>query len=280
MRATSSSYVPAMPAATRRWVEAALARRPRGLLSDIDGTLSAIASSPEEARLIRGVRPLLRRLSATFDVVAAISGRHALDARRMVGLPQLTYIGNHGLESLAPGARAPVVAPAALAWQSAIADTLHEAREQLGAAFPLLRFENKGVTASIHYRQAPNPTAAHAAIRRALDPLARQRELRVTEGRLVVELRPPLDYDKGSSTRALVREHRLACALYLGDDRTDIDAFTALRDLRASGERAGIAVAVGSAEAPATLSAAADITLASITEVPPFLRWVLRVTGG
>lgn len=280
MRSTSSTYVPAMPAETRRWVEAALTRRPRGLLSDIDGTLSAIATTPEEARLARGVRPLLRHLSAHFDLVAAISGRHALDARRMVGLSQLTYIGNHGLESLAPSARAPVVAPGALAWQDAIADTLHEARGQLGAAFPMLRFENKGVTASIHYRQAPDPTTAHAAIRRALDPLARQHGLRVTEGRLVVELRPPLDHDKGASVRALVREHHLACALYLGDDRTDIDAFVALRELRASGACAGIAVAVGSAEAPASLSADADLTLGAIAEVPHFLRWVLRITGG
>jgi trehalose 6-phosphate phosphatase len=266
-----------MSTETRHWVEAALAQRPRGFLSDVDGTLSAIVPTPEEARLYRGVRPLLRRCLTAFDVVAAISGRPALDVRRMVGIPQMTYIGNHGLESLTPQDRAPTIAPAALACQSAIADALHEARDLLGGRFPTLRFENKGVTATIHYRQAPNPNAARAAIRRVIAPLARRHDLRVTEGRMVVELRPPLDHDKGTSVRALAREHNLACALYLGDDRTDIDAFTVLRDLRASGACAGIAVAVGHAEEPALLSDAADITLGSIAEVPRFVRWVLRI---
>lgn len=277
MRSAPAIYAPAMPAETRRWVEAALRQRPRGFLSDIDGTLSAIAPSPDAARLYRGVRPLLRRCLAAFDMVAAISGRPALDARRMVGIPQLTYIGNHGLESLAPQDRRPIITSAALAHQSAIADALHEARNRLGGRFPMLRFENKGVTATIHYRQAPDPTAAHAAIRRVIDPLARQHNLRVTEGRMVVELRPPLDFDKGAAVRALAREHGLACALYLGDDHTDIDAFTTLRDLRASGACVGIAVAVGHAEAPALLSDAADITLSAIAEVPRFIRWVLRI---
>jgi trehalose-phosphatase len=97
---------------------------------------------------------------------------------------------------------------------------------------------------------------------------------------MVIELRPPLDRDKGTSVRALVQRHHLACALYLGDDRTDIDAFHALRELRAEGACVGIAVAVGHAEAPAALDEAADITLSSIAEVPRFLRWVLRTVQG
>lgn len=277
MRSAPATYAPAMSTETRRWVEAALRQRPRGFLSDIDGTLSAIVPTPEEARLYRGVRPLLRRCLAAFDVVAAISGRHALDARRMVGIPQMTYIGNHGLELLSPQDRSPIISPAALARQSAIADALHEARDQLGGRFPMLRFENKGVTATIHYRQAPDPAAARAAIRRVIDPLARAHDLRVTEGRMVVELRPPLDADKGTSVRELARERGLACALYLGDDRTDIDVFNALRELRASGACMGIAVAVGHAEAPALLSDSADITLSGIAEVPRFIRWALHI---
>lgn len=280
MRSAPPAYVPPMSDVTRRWVEAALSRRPRGFLADIDGTLSAIASAPGEARLYRGVRPLLRRCVAAFDVVAAISGRPALDARRMVGIPQMVYVGNHGMEELSPRDRAPVIAPDVRAYQSVIADALHEARERLQARFDHLLFENKGVTASIHYRQALDPAAARAAIHSALDALARQHDLRVTEGRMVIELRPPLDRDKGSSVRALAERHKLACALYLGDDRTDIDAFRALRAMRASGACVGIAVAVGHAEAPAALDEFADITLSSIAEVPHFMRWVLRTVQG
>jgi trehalose 6-phosphate phosphatase len=277
MRTASRVYTPAMSAETRRWVEAALSRRPRGFLTDIDGTLSAVAPTPDQARLYRGVRPLLRRCLTAFDLVAAISGRPALDARRLIGIPQMTYSGNHGMEQLAPQARLPEIAPDVRAYQGAIADALHEARERLGAGAGELLFENKGVTASIHYRLAADPNAAHAAIRAALDPLARRHHLRVTEGRKVIEIRPPVDRDKGTSVRALVREHALACALYLGDDRTDLDAFHALRELRAQGERVGIAVAVRHAEAPAALIERADITLASIAEVPRFIRWILQI---
>lgn len=268
--------MPTIPEETWRWARDALRLRPRGLLSDIDGTLSPIAPTPDQARLYRGIRPLLRRCLDAFDVVAAISGRPALDARRMVGIPQMTYIGNHGMELLAPRARKPEVAAEARAYEGAIADVLHEARARLGGHEGKLLFENKGVTASIHYRLASDAEATRAAIRRALDPLARRRQLRITEGRMVVEIRPRVELDKGTSVRALVERHALACALYLGDDRTDEDAFRALRQLRAEGVCLGIAVAVSHAEAPATLLAAADITLASIAEVPRFLRWVLR----
>lgn len=280
MRSAPPAYVPKMSAETRRWVEAALSRRPRGFLTDIDGTLSAVAPAPAEARLYRGVRPLLRRCLAEFDLVAAISGRPALDARRMVGIPQMVYVGNHGMEELSPRDRAPVIAPDVRVYQSAIADALHDARERLGARYDNLIFENKGVTASIHYRQTSDPDAARAAIYSAVEPLARQHGLRVTEGRMVIELRPPLDRDKGTSIRALVQRHSLACALYLGDDRTDIDAFRALRELRAEGSCVGIAVAVGHAEAPAALGEFADITLSSIAEAPRFIRWALRIVQG
>lgn len=278
-RATTAhiDYAPALPEETLRWVRAALARRPRGFLTDIDGTLSPVAPTPDQARLYRGVRPLLRRCLDAFDVVAAISGRPALDARRLVGVSRMTYIGNHGMEELAPGARTPVIAPDVRAYQSVIADVLHEARNQLGARSTELLFENKGVTASIHYRLAPDPEAARVAIRAALDPLASAHGLRVTEGRMVIELRPPLERHKGTSIRALAQEHGLACALYLGDDRTDIDAFDTLREMRERGECVGISVAVGHAEAPATLLESADIALASIAEVPHFIRWALRV---
>lgn len=268
--------MPQMPEETRRWALDALRQRPRGFLTDIDGTLSPISDTPDQARLYRGVRPLLLRCLDQFDVVAAISGRPALDARRLVGISQMTYIGNHGMEWLTPQARTPEVAPEARPYEAAIADTLHEARARLNDQVGELLFENKGVTASIHYRLASDPAAARAAIHRALDRLARRRGLRITEGRMVIEIRPQVDCDKGTSVRALVERRTLACALYLGDDRTDEDAFRALRQMRAQGVCLGIAVAVSHAEAPTSLLEAADITLGSIAEVPRFMRWVLQ----
>src|SRR5690242_13512164 len=80
----------------------ALAQRPRGLLSDVDGTLSAIAPTPGDATLLPGVRELLEQAQTRFDVVAAVSGRAAENARQLVGVSGLLYLGNHGLERLDP----------------------------------------------------------------------------------------------------------------------------------------------------------------------------------
>lgn len=279
MGSATRAYAPALSVQTRQWVEVALAQRPRGLLTDIDGTLSPIAPTPDQARLLRGVRPSLRRALGAFDLVAAISGRPAVDARRMVGIPQMTYIGNHGMERLGPLDRVPHISPDVRAYQDTIADTLHEARERLKGISSELLFENKGATASIHYRLAGDSQRARAAILSVLEPLTRRQGLRVTEGRMVVEIRPPLDRDKGTSVRALAHEYGLACAVYLGDDTTDLDAFRALRALREDGVCQTIAVAVRHSEAPAALLDSADITLSALDEVPRFLRWLLQVVA-
>ena len=86
--------------AIRDRLRAVLALRPLGLFSDIDGTLSAIAPTPDAAALLPGVADLLTQALSTFDLVAAVSGRTAVDARALVGLPGILYIGNHGLEYL------------------------------------------------------------------------------------------------------------------------------------------------------------------------------------
>jgi trehalose 6-phosphate phosphatase len=94
-----------------------------------------------------------------------------------------------------------------------------------------------------------------------------------------VELRPPLDVDKGVSVESFIQTRGLLSAIYLGDDQTDIDAFRTLRRLTAEGTCQGIAVAVLHSEAPANLAAEADMTLASVEAVPDFLRWLLANTS-
>src|SRR5215212_8601198 len=73
------------------------------ILCDIDGTLAPVVARAEDARVPDATRRVLERLGARYALVACISGRRAEDARRMVGLDSLLYIGNHGLERLAPG---------------------------------------------------------------------------------------------------------------------------------------------------------------------------------
>lgn len=258
-------------------IEAMLATRPRALLSDIDGTLSPIAPTPEDARLLPGIGDLLTRANAVFDLVALVSGRAAPDARRMVGLDALTYVGNHGLEELAPAATEPRVVPEALPLLPTIHALLDALERTLAPHWPALRIERKGITGSVHTRQTADPPRAERAI---LDLLAREplaAGLRVTHGRRVIEIRPPVGVDKGTAIAKLATRHGLRSAIYLGDDRTDLDAFRALGELTTSGTLVGVRVAVLHAEAPAGLASAADLALPSIQVVPGFLTWLLAL---
>ena len=169
-----------------------------------------------------------------FAAAGLISGRDPRDLWRMAPAPGLIYAGNHGFERLAldpDGAPHIETIPEARPWRDPVHQALEALRAELGPALPGAIFEDKGVTASIHVRQTADPEAAERAALAAARRAARRYGLRVTRGRLVVELRPPIAMDKGVVIASLCSEHHLRGAIYLGDDRTDMDAFRALRRL-------------------------------------------------
>jgi trehalose 6-phosphate phosphatase len=214
---------------------------------DVDGVLAPIVSRPEDARVPDDIRVELRRLVARYALVACVSGRAGADAREIVGVPELTYVGNHGLE-LAPGAEE---------WTGRLASFL------AGVDWP--RTENKGLTASLHFRDMDE-----GAARRELDAIAERARTDgfVTRyGRMVLELVPPLAANKGTAVRRLLEERGLQRALYAGDDTTDLDAFAALEPLALH-----VRVAVMSPEGPPALRAAAEIVLESQADVLSLLR--------
>src|SRR4051794_13953977 len=129
------------------------------VLCDIDGTLAPIVSDPEDAAVPEETRVVLRDLAARYAVVACVSGRRALEARRIVGVEELTYSGNHGLELLVPGAQDAELEPA-------VADAARRARDfvlgldadEVSAA--QLRLEDKGPIQALHWREAVDEAAA------------------------------------------------------------------------------------------------------------------------
>jgi trehalose 6-phosphate phosphatase len=214
---------------------------------DVDGVLAPIVARPEDAQVPEAIRSELRRLGARYALVACVSGRAGDDARSIVGVPELTYVGNHGLE----------LEPSAGEWAARLAAFLAE------VDWP--RIEDKGLTASLHYRDLDEDAA-----RRELDAIAERARAEgfvARYGRKVLELLPPLEANKGTAVRGLLAEHHLVRALYAGDDTTDLDAFTALDELEL-----GIRVAVASAEGPAELRERADIVLDSQDGVAGLLR--------
>jgi trehalose-phosphatase len=215
---------------------------------DVDGVLAPIVPRPEDARVPDDIRGELRRLSGRYALVACVSGRAGDDARAIVGVPELTYVGNHGLE----------LEPQADEWAARL--------ESFLAAVDWPRTENKRLSASLHYRDAPDEHAA----RRELDEIAeraRAAGLVARYGRKVLELVPPLDANKGTAVRHLLEARDLQRGLYAGDDTTDLDAFAAIEGLEV-----GVRVAVTSPEGPPELRERADIVLDSQHEVVGLLR--------
>jgi trehalose 6-phosphate phosphatase len=213
-----------------------------GVLLDVDGTLAPIVARAELAEVPEETRAELRRLVGRYALVACISGRTGADAYRLVAVDGIFYVGVHGLE-LAPEAdawRAPLRAFAELDW-------------------PWI--EDKGLTVALHWREAPDEEAARRELQ-AVAERARGSGLEARWGRKVLELRPPVDADKGTAVRSLLEEHSLRRGLYAGDDTTDIDAFRGL-----DGCEVAVRVAVASAESPPGLREAADLVVASPSEL-------------
>jgi trehalose 6-phosphate phosphatase len=258
-------------------IEAVLACRPCGLVTDIDGTIAQIASRPAEAHVSPSCREGLVALVGRLDLVAVVSGRPAREARDMVGVEGLVYVGNHGLERLQDGRV--VVHPAALPYQEPMRAAMAELQSRLSAQQALAGFfvEDKGVSFSLHYRACPDPAQARALILEAAVSVARARGLQVMEARRAVELRPPLAADKGTALRGLQEQWGLRGIFYLGDDYTDVRAFQALRDWRDGVERRGLAVAVVSPGAPQEALAQADFTLAGISGAEGFLKMLRQL---
>ena len=169
-----------------------------GLITDIDGTISPIVNSPDEAKINSGCKEALSILSERLPLVALMTGRSVQDARRMLELPRLVYVGNHGLEEWHNGNS--IILPQAARFAHRIPDAMRRIQSQLN--IDGLLFENKGVTASIHYRLAPDPKAARDQILAAAAPLSDIFDLNITEGLMVIEIRPPIDIDKGTRCRA------------------------------------------------------------------------------
>jgi trehalose 6-phosphate phosphatase len=228
---------------------AELARAPgeAALLFDVDGVLAPIVARPEDARVPDGTRAELARLAGRYALVACVTGRPSDDARRIVGVDGVTYVGEHGLE----------LSPDADAWVEPIAAFAD------AAEWPA---ERKRLTLGFHWRTAEDEEAAVAVLRRVA---ARAEEAGLVPrwGRKVLEVRPPIRADKGTAVRTLLEDGGLRRALYAGDDTTDLDAFRALEGLEL-----GVRLAVASAEAPPELREAADLVVDGPEELPPLLK--------
>ncbi len=228
------------------------------ILLDIDGTLAPIVRHADDAHVPEPTRAQLIAVARRYAIVGCISGRQAAIARRIVAIGSIAYVGNHGSELLAPGGAGVEIDPEFAEHEPAV-------KEFARAAYTpelqrlRVRAEDKQAIAALHWRGAPDEDAAEDAVR-AIAERAQAAGLHIHWGRKVLEVRPPVEIDKGRGVRRLLDGRDLAAGLYIGDDMTDLDAFAGLRGLVEEG-RLGAAVCVGvrSEETPAPLEEGADL---------------------
>jgi trehalose 6-phosphate phosphatase len=239
------------------------------ILTDVDGTIAPIVTDPDEAGVPEETRAVLRTLAERYALVGCLSGRRALDARRVVGLDELAYSGNHGFELLLPG-DTEVRPDPSLDGHEADAPRFVEGLDTSELERRGIRTEDKGAIVALHWRGAPNEAAAES-LAQEIASEAEWEGLVPHRGRKVLEIRPNVPINKGIAVAALIASHPAATntaaeslehALYGGDDRTDVDAFAALRTLHEDGElRTAACIAVVSDESPPEVSQAADLTV-------------------
>jgi trehalose 6-phosphate phosphatase len=248
-----------------------LARRPLGVVSDIDGTLSPIVSDPAAARITPLCLELLAGLVAKDVRVALITGRTLEKARSMAPVEGIAFAANHGLNLWLDGQ---------METPEAVREYAAKARQLLPALAGLdsmdVVIEDKGPVLAFHYRTAHDPARARDAILAAISASPLSREFQLQEGRKVIELRPPVAIDKGTALQELAGRLAMRSVICLGDDITDVHMFRSLRALRDQRRIPAASVAVRSEEASPAVLDAADYLVNGVAGVEWLLQEVLR----
>jgi trehalose 6-phosphate phosphatase len=218
----------------------------RGVFLDFDGTLSEIASRPEEAEPVSDARSVLADLARRTELVAVVSGRPTDEVRSLIRVPEIEVFGHYGIE----GQRS----------EDTVRDDLRRAVDAAARDLDGAWVEDKGASLAVHYRAATHPEAAEGLLRRSLGAIAAERGLLLIPGKRVFEIAPAETPGKGAVILREVRARRLSGCFFAGDDHADLAAFAALDQLRDEGI-AAVKVAVRSDETPGELVEAADLVV-------------------
>jgi trehalose-phosphatase len=236
------------------------------LFLDYDGTLTPIAETPDKAVISREAKDLLNKLSKkSYCSVAIISGRSLSDIRALVGLKDIIYAGNHGLEIEGPKIKFESQLSSRL--KSIIRHIYEDAVSKFSKIKGVL-VEDKGLTISVHYRSVDKQDIQEflSIFNEITDPYIVRSKIKINTGKKVYEIKPSVKWDKGKVVLWLLARQQFiknVLPVYIGDDVTDEDVFKALK-------RKGLTVFVGR-----TGNSKADYYLNNTEEVTKFLRSIL-----
>nr|WP_281276420.1 trehalose-phosphatase [Dictyobacter kobayashii] len=234
---------------------------------DYDGTLTPIRDRPEDAVISDSMRDVVRRLAERVPV-GVVSGRDRRVVQELMGLDNLIVAGSHGFDIWSPSGGS-IQREEGASFEGLLREVEARLRAEL-SDLPGALIEPKKSSVAAHFRLVPEEQQPR--VKEIVDTILSEHpdELKVTPGKMVYEIQPKLDWDKGKAVLYLLEALGLdrddVVPVYLGDDITDEDAFRALKGR-------GIGIFVGSSDDPETAgrTTAADYILNTIGEVEKFL---------
>lgn len=243
-----------------------------GLFLDFDGTLSEIVDVPDDAKFYKNNGAILKELSTYFPITI-VSGRSVESLLQRIDIPSLQFVGNHGMEILKDGE---IVLPsAAKPFLENVANAYQSLKIKISDEKVFL--ENKKITISVHYRNVADPELTKKELTPIVEKIAKDNELDVFAGRMIFELRPPIEIHKGTAFEELVKSEKMTAAMMIGDDVTDTHAFIAARKLRLANECDAFSLAVIDEETAPEVIEKADYTLEGVEGANQFLSSLLLV---
>jgi trehalose 6-phosphate phosphatase len=251
-------------------------RKPFGLITDMDGTISPIPHDFLRKTIPPPTLPQLTELVSRMDLLAIVSGRTSEAIKNLVNIDGIKYSGHYGMEQwendraiLHPDAGAYVPA------MRAVAEELEALRSIQG-----ILIQYKGATISVHYHLCLQPEAAKQQILNLLMKSTQIKNLLIMDEKTNIGIVPRVDIDKGTAVTTLIQQYHLGAAIYMGDDIGDIPAFRAVRRAKSKKDFDGLAILVTGTETSHSLMDEVDFTLDGVTETETLLNWLIDNTRG
>ncbi len=245
------------------------------IITDIDGTISKIVLNPNEAVITQIMRKTLEKLVSKFRLVGVVTGRSARNAKEIIGVEGLLYVGSHGLEYMKDDEI--YIEPEVEEYFPLVKKVAQniQSEEELCNIRNIL-FQEKGLCFTVHYRNCEDPEGTRRKILDAINEMEELDKFKITEGRKVVEIRPKIGHNKGTILEKLIFESGLDKVIYLGDDITDVDAFNKLKELKEDDKVNGEGIVVISEEVPEYVKENASFYVNGVDEVQKFFNWLLE----
>lgn len=241
------------------------------IITDIDGTISKIVPTPMEATVSQDMKKTIEKLLSKYPLTGIITGRSIENAFDMLEIKDLIYIGNHGLEYLKNGEIH--IDSAVKKYIPLIKELTREIKTKLKDKNCIL-FQDKGLSFTVHYRLCDDAEEIRKIALDIISKLEESKQLKIAEGRKVIEIRPPIGHDKGTIIEKLILENNIKKIVYLGDDITDADAFSKLNELNRQNKIKSVNIVVSSKETPDFVRQNADFYVMSVNEIKKFFEWL------